>query len=57
MNKKTVGFVILNINLFLFNIWGVLPVKAINDSPVFSVWLIARIILKNGKELATAYRS
>ena len=37
MNKKTVGFVILNINLFLFNIWGVLPVKAINDSPVFSV--------------------
>ena len=37
MNKKTVGFVILNINLFLFNIWGVLPAKAINDSPVFSV--------------------
>lgn len=37
MNKKTVGFIILNINLFLFNVWGVLPAKAINDSPVFSV--------------------
>jgi uncharacterized lipoprotein YddW (UPF0748 family) len=37
MNKKTVGFIILNINLFLFNILGVLPAKAINDTPVFSV--------------------
>ncbi len=37
MNKKTVGFVILNINLFLFNVLGILPAKAINDTPVFSV--------------------
>jgi uncharacterized lipoprotein YddW (UPF0748 family) len=38
MNRKTVGFVILNVNLFLFNVLGVLPVKAVkNDFPVFSV--------------------
>jgi uncharacterized lipoprotein YddW (UPF0748 family) len=37
MNQKIFGFVILNINLFLFNVLGVLPAKAINDRPVFSV--------------------
>jgi len=37
MNRKTVGFIILNINLFLFNVLGILPAKAINDTPVFSV--------------------
>ena len=37
MNRKTVGFIILNINLFLFNVWGILPAKAINNPPVFSV--------------------
>ncbi len=37
MNRKTVGFVILNINLFLFNFLGLLPAKAINNPPVFSV--------------------
>ncbi len=37
MNQKIFGFVILNINLLLFNILGVLPAKAIKDTPVFSV--------------------
>jgi uncharacterized lipoprotein YddW (UPF0748 family) len=37
MNRKTVGFVILNIHIFLLNLLGVLPAKAISDSPVFSV--------------------
>ncbi|MTJ53388.1 family 10 glycosylhydrolase [Anabaena sp. UHCC 0253] len=37
MNNKTVGFIILNINLFLFNILGILPAKATNNTPVFSV--------------------
>jgi uncharacterized lipoprotein YddW (UPF0748 family) len=37
MTKKIFGFVILNINLLLFNVLGVLPAKAIKDTPVFSV--------------------
>lgn len=37
MTKKIFGFVILNINLLLFNVLGVLPAKAIKDRLVFSV--------------------
>jgi uncharacterized lipoprotein YddW (UPF0748 family) len=34
---KKLGFVILNINLFLFNLLGTLPAKAIDNTPVFAV--------------------
>lgn len=37
MKKKTVAFAILNINIILCNILGILPAKAINNNPVFSV--------------------
>nr|WP_243406828.1 family 10 glycosylhydrolase [Cuspidothrix issatschenkoi] len=37
MKKKTVTFAILNINIILCNILGILPAKAINNNPVFSV--------------------